>query len=447
MGDSEIILSSHSHIDEIADFLDLASFNRIVNKLTDYAEILTEGKIAGIVNFNYTLNSTQTNQIIELLLGIQSISRIYTLALKGSRDLESEYVSNIFSDVTAPETISSYLSLRNLLENRLNHQTQQYNMNMAKSNTTMAMPLNELRGHVKTYMDLSSNKVTVSNKAQHGIIAASLHDAYIILLNRPEYWNDKTYMKYFFNEDDPGRHDTLIITRETRLSLINIKKSIEDIKERFSRLIETKLDQEKEHQQERLAQQNEAALQEERATDIRSKAITDRMLMTPFGKQYGGKIDSIMDEIFSSSDTADDHRLEAHIRQKMTALYDHHRQSADLAGYAGESAEIVEYLLSQDYSIKTMTEKLIYTGRKDAFTKYFSDAERLRVEDFLNSVFTVYFDMKFEPIFRIIKSLDLKKFACAYIIKRIYLTRGEGITNFCFYFIRTISKIGGIKLQ
>jgi hypothetical protein len=52
-------------------------------------------------------------------------------------------------------------------------------MNMGKTNTTQSMPINELRGHVKTYIDLNNSNVTVSSRAQHGYIAASLHDAYI----------------------------------------------------------------------------------------------------------------------------------------------------------------------------------------------------------------------------------------------------------------------------
>ena len=44
-------------IDQIVDYIDFATFNKIINKLTDYAEILSEGKISGIINFNYRLNS------------------------------------------------------------------------------------------------------------------------------------------------------------------------------------------------------------------------------------------------------------------------------------------------------------------------------------------------------------------------------------------------------
>ena len=141
---SEII---NDLIDDIAEFIEPGAINKIVNKLTDYADILTVGKLSGIVNYNYNLNSSQTSIIIELLINTCAISRIYTMAMKGSKDLEEEYISNIYSNPVNPERASAYQNLKNILENRLTHQVQQYNINMNKNNTTMAMPINELRGH------------------------------------------------------------------------------------------------------------------------------------------------------------------------------------------------------------------------------------------------------------------------------------------------------------
>lgn len=450
MGDSEIIVNSNSLLDEVSEYIDLASFNRIINKLTDYAEILTEGKIAGLINFNFTLNSAQTNKVIEVLLNIQAVSRIYIMALKGSRDLESEYVSNIISDVAAPENISAYLSLRNLMENRLSSQVQLYNMSMSKMNTTMTMPLNELRGHVKTYQDLTSNQIMVSDKAQHGMIAASLHDAYIILLNKTEYWSDKTYMKFFFNDDDASRHDRLLTNRENRLTLFHIKTNIDDVKTRLTQIAASKLTQEREYLQEKREQQREReeALAAERTADTRSRTFTDRMLATPFGKQYGTKIDAILGDIFSSKKEARSKNTpDERIRDTASPLFELYLNSAKMDEYRSEAAAIVEYLLFQDYSIKTMAEKLLHNSRKETFVKFYTESNRLHIEAFLTSIFTVYFYDRFEPIFRIIKSLDMKKFACAYIVKRIYLSKGENITNFGFFLIRTISKLGGIKIQ
>ena len=66
---------------------------------------------------------------------------------------------------------------------------------------------------------------------------------------------------------------------------------------------------------------------------------------------------------------------------------------------------------------------------------------------FLAQVFIIYFEESFGTLFKIIKSMDMKKFACAFIIKRIYLKEGESLTNFGFFFIRVIAKVGGIKSQ
>ena len=106
----DLIINSKMTADlkKITPFVDFNSMSRIVNKLTDYAETLTEGKLAGIVNYNYRLNSSQSNMIIDLLVELQAVSRIYNIAHKGKKDLEVEYISNIFSDINNPASISSY---------------------------------------------------------------------------------------------------------------------------------------------------------------------------------------------------------------------------------------------------------------------------------------------------------------------------------------------------
>ena len=96
----EFVISKEvaNKLKSITPFIDYNTISRIFNKLTDYAEVITEGKLSGIINFNYSLNSIQTNMIIDLLLEIQALSRIYVIAQKGKRDLEGEFLSNIFSD-------------------------------------------------------------------------------------------------------------------------------------------------------------------------------------------------------------------------------------------------------------------------------------------------------------------------------------------------------------
>ena len=64
----------------IYDFMDLETFQKIINKLTDYGEILSTGKLSGIVNFRYSLNSAQTTRVIQFLVNTQTLSKIFTMA-------------------------------------------------------------------------------------------------------------------------------------------------------------------------------------------------------------------------------------------------------------------------------------------------------------------------------------------------------------------------------
>ncbi len=435
-----------SLLEEITEFIDFTTFNKIINKLTDYAEIISVGKISGIINYNFRLNSNQTGKVIRLLESIQAVTRIYNLALKGSKDLEIEYISCIFSDYDNPESISSYVNLKNVIENRLTHQVQQYNVNMGKNNSTLAIPLNELRGHVKTYMDLNEMELAVSTKAQHGIIAASLHDAYTTLLNRHEFWNDKTYMKFFFNEDDISRKKVLLLKKERRLSIREIGNRVRETLDQLHAVMYSRMQSAKEAA---AAAQAEAITAQEftpRATRLES--FTDRMLMTPFGRQYGGLIDRIITGIFDPAKRANLNAItEDTVKEKLASLYQSFKLRSDMSKLAVEVQHTVDYLLIQDYGIKTFAEKFLYYDRKEAFSKFYSGQNQEQIEQFLTQVFAVYFDESFSALFKIIKSMDMKKFACAFIIKRIYLREGDNLTNFGFFFIRAIAKVGGIKSQ
>lgn len=430
-------------LDDLVEFIDYATFNKIINKLTDYAEILSEGKISGIINFNYRLNSDQTNKVIRALEEIQAISRIYNIALKGSKDLEVEYISNIFSEAENPEMISSYINLKNIIENRLTHQVQQYNVNMGKNNTTMAIPLNELRGHVKTFMDLSGTDATISTKAQHGIIAASLHDAYTTLFNKDEYWNDRTYMKFFFNEDDPARRKYLLLKKHERLSMRQIADRVKETLDRFHASFYNKMQLSRES-----SHTYSAPIVEQAPRYTRTEYFTDRMMMTPFGRQYGGLIEKTLEQIFSRAmDEKTTALPEDSVKDMVMSLYQAFKLKTDLAKQPGELVDVAEYLLGQTYGVKTFAEKFLYFDRKETFSKFYSGQNQEEIEQFLNRLFAAYFETSFSGLFKIIKSLDMKKFACAFIIKRIYFREGENLTNFGFFFIRVIARTGGIKVQ
>lgn len=428
----------------ITPFIDYNTISRIFNKLTDYAEVITEGKLSGIINFNYSLNSTQSNMIIDLLLEIQALSRIYIIAQKGKRDLEAEYISNIFSDPGNPGGISSYISLRTLLENRLNHQIQQYNMNMNKNNTTMSIPINELHGHVKTYRDLSTGNITISHKAQHGYVAASLHDAYLTILNRTDWWDDRTYMKYFFNEDDPSRRNLNLITRAERLSLFMINNNVKAVLNYFQDIAAARLKARQAEVEEAL----EAKAVENIRNDESSIKFSDRLLMTPFGKQYGARIDSIITDIFSNERITALDRDEDGTRTLVTSLFQVYRAlpaSLSMNQNIDKCISLVYYLLGMDFGIKKFTEIFLYADKKIPFSRFFPEVKD-DIDEFLTRVFIVFFEQSFSTIFRIVKSLDMKQYACAFIIKRIYLIKGEDLPTFGYFLIKAIARYGKIKV-
>ena len=432
-------------IRKITPFVDYASFSKIINKLTDYAEVLTEGKLSGIINHNFRMNSTQTNLMIELLCTMQALSRIYDIAQKGKRDLEEEYISNIFPDGSNPTTSSSYISIRNTLENRLNNQVQQYNMNMNKSNTTLAIPVNEIHGHVKTYRDLSLNNVTISHKAQHGYIAASLHDAYLTIQNRPDWWDDRTYMKYFFNEDEISKRNLNLLTREPRLTLAEIATNVKKVLNHFNEINLAKF-KPKADPVDNFDTQND--FNEAPANNFTAK-YSDKLLMTPFGKQYGTKIDSILNDIFSSDrlkewESKNDDEIES-ITRSLFHVYKTLPGSLVVNPNKKGVIDVVNFLLTRDYGLKKFMEKYLYADRKIPFTRFYSE-NRETVEDFITALFNVFFEENFTSLFRIIRSLDMKQYACAFIIKRIYITRGEELPIFGFFLIKAIARNGKIKV-
>lgn len=450
----DLIINSNITADlkKITPFVDFNTISRIINKLTDYAELLTEGKLAGIVNYNYRLNSSQSNMIIDLLVEIQALSKVCNIAHKGKKDLEVEYLSNIFSDIHNPASISSYISMRNILENRLNHQIQQYNMNMNKSNTTLSIPLNELHGHVKTYKEMSNNNITISSKVQHGYITASLHDAYVIIMNREDWWDDKTYIKYFFNEEDSEKRHLALISRARRLTLREIESNVKAVLNYFMELYSAKTRAVQEQVSEAMSG---SSLQSEPAREQGSgdygvnTRFSDKVLMTPFGKQYGNKIDTIIDSCFSKEAySAAGISGDEDISRMVVTLYQVYKALPGSLGIRQNKDMImllVQHLLHQEYGIKQFAEKYLYTDRKVSFSRFFADIKN-DLEEFLTKIFTDFFEEQFSSVFRIIRSLDMKQYACAFIIKRIYLKCGENLNTFGFFLIKAISRYGKIKV-
>jgi hypothetical protein len=431
----------------ISEYIDYVAFNKIINKLTDYAEIMTEGKLSGIINFNFSLNSAQTNRVIEFMADMQIVSRIYTLALKGKRDLESEYISNIFTDTITSGNNSSYINLKTILENRITHQVQQYNTNMNKSNTSLSIPINELRGHVKTFSDMSENKITVSTKVQHGMIAASLHDAYTLIMNRADFNSDRTYMKFYFNEDDDKRRGQLIIRKEKRLSLREIKQNTDNILYKLTDISKLKSSFfEKTEKQKSASVQTKIFENQSVIQGFHRETFIDRMHKTPFGAHYGGVIDRILNEIFNKSRTENyNDDFEDGISRSIYDLYEIFKANGSIIEMEDEAVLISDYLIFQEYSTQTFAEKFIYIKRNESFNRFYTNDMRIKTEQFITILFSVYFDVKFRPLFRIIKSLDIRRFACVYIIKRIYMIMGDDLTKYAHFFIRVIAQTSGIR--
>ena len=425
-------------IKQIADFLETNTFNKILNKLTDFAENLSEGKLSGIINYNYNLNREQTIIIKELLIKVHAVSKIYVLAMKGSHDLEEEFISNIFSEHPVTGNLPVYLALRTLLENRLSHQIQQYNMNMGKSNNTLAMPINELRGHTKTYEDLSKNNTAVSPKAQHGIIAASLHDSYVRLINKSDWWNDKTYMKYFLNGDDPSKPRNLALTKEPKISLDQIHEEIKNISYEIGEIKSMSMSS-----TELTDNLTEKSIVKERSHA--QKSGSEKMMQTPFGNRYGHLIDKIIAEIYLS----DEHAIAGNdiIKDDMTKVFEDYKNSPDtfIETNSNEILKIVEYLIPSNHNTKTLVENFLKPNKKDIFSKFYNNENKIIIDNFISTIFEHFFEIKFVRLFKIIKSIELKKYACAFIIKRIYILYGENINHFGYFLVKTIANAGGLK--
>ncbi len=441
-----------ANIENISRFIDSETMGKIINKLTDYADIIPENKLASLINYKYDLNSTQINKIIGLLIDIQAVSKIYNIALKGLKDLDIEYISNIFSDTAFPNNISSYISIRTIIENRLSHQTQQYNINMNKNNTSMAMPLNELKNHVKIYKELSKDNVTVSTKTQHGFIAASLHDAYVILMDQQAWWNDRTYRKFFFDDSEIRNTKLLLVSGKKIGSLAIINGRITETLNYMEKYKTRKSEVSNDNPESSKASENESEHKKNRinseAADAGTDEYNDRMLATPFGRQYGKKIDAILDDIFGSSkkDILDD-IPDSTIHEKATSIYKIYTDDPDrLIHEKNDIITVVEKLIHTDYGIKTFAEKYIHPDKKIPFNMFFTDGLKNELNNFITEIFIIYFKEKFSTIFRVIRSTDMIKFACAFILKRIYSKYGKDLGVYGFYLLRSIGKVGGIKV-
>ncbi|MCL1833410.1 MAG: hypothetical protein FWG49_02805, partial [Leptospirales bacterium] len=278
------------------------------------------------------------------------------------------------------------------------------------------------------------------SKARHGYIMGSLHEAYIIILNKFNWWNDKTYLKFYFH-DDPSKRDINIITKEPRQTLIEIGDNIKQVVEFFKSISNFKTTTKNDRDPYEKPYDEEA---KDLNKDSRTKSYSDKLLSTPFGIQYGQKIDEIIKIIFASETYVNSED----IKKIIQSIYYTYKQDADSINSEEartSSVVAVNYLLHKDYGIKKFAEEFLYNDRKIAFAKFFAD-NKDEIEEFLITIFIIFFEERFQPIFKIIKSLDMKQYACAFIIKRIYMLQGENLPIFGYFLIKAIARHGKIKV-
>ena len=286
--------------------------------------------------------------------------------------------------------------------------------------------------------------MTISTKAQHGIIAASLHDAYTTLLNKSEFYNDRTYMKFFFNEDDPTKKKVLLLKKERRLSIKEIGNAVRETLDQLHAIMYSKMQTTREP-----SQSDSITVPDFVPRYTRAESFTDRMMHDPVReavrRPYRENNNRHIRSYHAGTRSCAFRRMT--IREKIALLYQAYKLKSDMLKHAVELNQSIEYLLQQDYGIKTFAEKFLYFDRKEPFSKFYSGQNQEQIELFLNHMFSAFFESSFSSLFKIIKSMDMKKFACAFVIKRIYLREGENLTNFGFFFIRVIARTGGIKSQ
>jgi hypothetical protein len=249
-------------------------------------------------------------------------------------------------------------------------------------------------------------------------------------------------MKFFFNEDDVSKRKTLLLRREKRQTLNEISSNIAELLKKFYSMTH----REAPPLEDQLLSDEESA--DSTPGENKNGVLTDRMLMTPFGRQYGSKIDLTIEELFNPENaSSDDEDSEKYIRENVAQLYKLFKNDTPLVRLESAAVDVVQYLIFQQYGMKTFVEKFLYTERREPISKFYTAEMQKEIEIFVTELFSVFFESIFSSLFRIIKSMDMKQFACAFIIKRIYLKMGESLTNFGYYLIKVIAKVGGIRSQ
>ncbi|MCL1911212.1 MAG: hypothetical protein FWG13_03295 [Leptospirales bacterium] len=444
---------------DILPFANQALLTKTINKLADYTDIISEAKLSSSINYNYNLSSDQIKAIIEFLVNSRAVSRIYVIAQKGAKDLDHEYISNIFSNLENFENSSSYLSLRSAMESRLTQQVQQFNINMGTSNVAKAMSVTTLRNHSKLYNEAAKTLSSVSSKVQHGYIAASLHDAYVTFISRMDFWNDKTYSKFFFNEESSGNRNTLLTLPQEKEGVFRINKELNELLDGFDNRQNDGITIREEMSPEDnvsvvltdVSDQNEVS-PSNTPSNIKKKnpstvnLTNDPTMQTPFGKQYGAKINSIINEICFQAG-AQEIDVDA-VSSFLCDMYDEFRDNKLFITSEERKKtliQVVDSILFVDTGIRNFSEIFLYKNRQEVFSKFFQLNSSV-IDRFFSTIFGVYFQERFKPFLKFIKTDEMMTFACAFIIKRIYILFGDAITVFGFFLIKAVAEAGKVHI-
>ncbi|MCL2025315.1 MAG: hypothetical protein FWG92_00725 [Leptospirales bacterium] len=453
---SNIGQDAKSSMNKIVSFSSQTMLAKIVNKLTDYTDILSESKLSTIINYNYNLTGDQIKTVIKFLVNSRALSCIYMIAQKGSKDFAHEYVSNVFSNPEHHEHSQSYLSLRNTMELRLTQQTQQFNINMGISNIGKSMPLTTLRSHVKMHDKAVETFSVVPPKVQHGYIAASLHDAYVTLIPRIDFWNDKTYMKFFFSDKTMEDKNMLLTLRQEKKSILKINKDLNDLLNGFDNY---KYDMAMLREETSLEDNtrniiaDDSSYDETLALKLERKFPTslvnlsnDPTMQTPFGKQYGAKINSIISNICSEAAKQKlDMDAATSLLCDMFNRFCDDKSSITIEGHGEFIIQIVDFILFIDTDVKNFSEVFLYRNRKESFSKFFQ-LNSSAIDAFFSVIFGIYFQERFKPVLKFIKTDDMMTFACAFIVKRIYIMFGDAIALFGFFLIKAVASAGKVQI-
>jgi len=259
-----------------------------------------------------------------------------------------------------------------------------------------------------------------------------------------DWWEDRSYQKFFFNEDDSQKREFYILSKKKRKSLTEIQADIKKILLKFSEIKALKTKSKKHDNKENIEKKSET-----KQSSI-NLSFTDKMLHTPFGQSYGLQIDKILNEIFKHNiEEYDKSEIERSIDSQIYTYFELFKNNRQYFIHDNNNKnfalEITPKLLLINNGIKTFSEKFLHKNKLESFTKFYSNKNKNEIEDFIHTIFIIYFENEFVSIFKIIRSKNLKQFACAYIMKRIYLMQSENITTFGYYFIQAIAKLGSIK--